>query len=90
MANTIDRNGSNGGRFITSATGAVTGIRASIVEVCEDGTTFSVFTNSLYPSGAGIGEAITSLTFAKGERIGGTTKEITVSAGRVHALLEVP
>jgi hypothetical protein len=84
--NTVDKNGSNGGRFIIPATGAVTGFKASIVEIREDGTTFSVFTNSLYPAGAGAGEDITTLTFAKGERIGGLTTAITVSAGRVHVI----
>lgn len=87
--NTIDKTGSNGGRMITSATGAVTGVKFSIVEICEDSTTCTTWENDLYPSGAGVGEALSSLTFNKGERIGGLTTAITVSAGRVQGINQV-
>jgi hypothetical protein len=87
--NVIDRNGANGGRLITPATGAVTGLDCSHVTVLEDGTTFSVLTNLLYPSGsagAGVGDALTSRTWKRGDVIRGVTTAITLTAGACDAL----
>lgn len=87
--NSVDRTGSEGGRLITSATGAVTGVQFSILEVLEDDTTFSVLTNGFYPSGAGVGETLISRTWKRGDRIGGLTTAVTVTAGAAHGLTQV-
>jgi len=77
-------NGADGGLFATSAEGAITGTFACI-EVMEDGTTFSSFTNARYTRG----KLPTAITFARGDRIWGTTTAFTVSAGQVHAIDQI-
>jgi hypothetical protein len=75
------RNGDDGGLFATSAQGAITGNFACI-EIMEDSTTFTVFTNAGYTRG----KDPTTITFNRGDRIWGTTTAFTVSAGLVHAI----
>jgi hypothetical protein len=83
--NTADRTGSEGGRLITSATGAVTDVQFGILEVLEDGTIFSVLNNAFY----GKGDSLTSRVWKRGDRIAGLTSAVTVSAGAVHGLTQV-
>jgi len=82
--NTVDRNGANGAKLLTSAEGAQTGLEVIMVEVLEDGTTFSTFTNSQMT-----GRAVTARTWKRGDRIPGFTTAITVSAGEVMAYNQV-
>lgn len=84
MERVSDRNGSEGGMFITSAEGAVTNQKFAQVYVAVDGTTFSVFENARYS-----GADPTDITWNKGEFFYGLTTDITVTAGRVTAHTEI-
>jgi hypothetical protein len=77
---TIDQTGSAGGMLITSAQGAITNVRFGLVEILEDATTLTVWTNRKYK-----GAALTSRTWKRGDRVGGLTTAVTVSAGAVLA-----
>jgi hypothetical protein len=77
---TIDQTGSAGGMLITSAQGAITNVRFGLVEILEDATTLTVWTNPTYK-----GAALTSRTWKRGDRVGGLTTAVTVSAGAVLA-----
>jgi hypothetical protein len=87
MSNTVDRNGINGGRLITSATGAVTGVNFTTVMILEDDTTFSTWTNLLYLSGAGIGQALTTRTWKRGDIVFGNTTALTCTAGACQGIV---
>lgn len=82
--NTTDRTGSNGGLYLTAASGAKTGLDVQIIEILEDGTTFSVLDNRLYADG----EDLTTRTWKRGDHIRGRTTAITLSAGQIHCLKE--
>jgi hypothetical protein len=79
--NTLDRNGSAGGTLISSTTGALVGVAFSCVEILEDGTTFSVWTNKRYN-----GNPLTGRTWKRGDRIWGLTTALTCTAGEAHAI----